>query len=346
MPGPDERDALPADPAANARPRRIALTAGEPAGIGPDLCIQLAQRPQRHEWVTIADPELLRQRAAQLGLPLHLRLLEEQQPPRGSAAGELCVAPVSLGAPVQAGQLDPANAGYVLETLRNAIAGCQSGRYEAMVTAPVNKGVINDAGIPFSGHTEYLQQQTGAAQVVMLLATEGLRVALVTTHLPLAQVPAAITPQRISAVARVLDQDLKKHFGLRQPRILVCGLNPHAGENGHLGREEIDVIEPTLRVLRGEGLNLVGPLPADTLFTEHLLKDADAVLAMYHDQGLPVLKYRGFGRAVNITLGLPIIRTSVDHGTALDLAGSGNADSGSLDTAIRYALEMASHQTA
>ncbi len=322
-------------------PLRIAVTPGEPAGIGPDLCIQLAQQPQPHELVVIADPDLLQARAESLKLPLRLRQLDPDAPPQAGAASELCIAPISLHTEVIPGQLNAANAGYVLATLNAAIDGCSSGLYQAMVTAPVNKGIINDGGVPFSGHTEFLQEQTESPQVVMMLATEGLRVALVTTHLPLSAIPAAITPQRISTIARILDTDLRKYFGLRQPRILVCGLNPHAGENGHLGREEIEIIEPTLEQLRREGLNLVGPLPADTLFTDHLLKDADAVLAMYHDQGLPVLKYKGFGRAVNITLGLPIIRTSVDHGTALDLAGTGRADTGSLKTAIDYAAEMA-----
>ena len=322
-------------------PLRIAITPGEPAGIGPDLCIQIAQQPQNHELVIIADPDLMKERARQLGLPLTLKEVNLDQSPCASSAQELSIAPVPLNNPVTAGQLDARNAHYVLSTLDNAIDGCQSGSYSALVTAPVNKGIINDSGIKFSGHTEYLQERTHSPQVVMMLATEGLRVALVTTHLPLAQIPAAITPERISSIARILDQDLRKYFALKNPRVLVCGLNPHAGENGHLGREEIEVIEPTLERLRGEGLQLVGPLPADTLFTDHLLKDADAVLSMYHDQGLPVLKYKGFGRAVNITLGLPIIRTSVDHGTALDLAGTGKAETGSLETAISYAAEMA-----
>ena len=322
-------------------PLRIAITPGEPAGIGPDLCIQLAQKPQAHELVLIADPTLIQQRATQLGLPIKLRELDKKQPPRPLNAGELCISPVLLKVPAIAGQLNAANASYVLDTLSHAIDGCQDGTYAAMVTAPVNKGIINDSGVEFSGHTEFLQEQTECPQVVMMLATEGLRVALVTTHLPLLEIPAAITPERISSIARILNQDLQRYFGIKTPRILVCGLNPHAGENGHLGREEIEIIEPTLKRLRSEGLNLVGPLPADTLFTDHLLKDADAVLAMYHDQGLPVLKYKGFGQAVNVTLGLPIIRTSVDHGTALDLAGSGKADTGSLKTAIHYAQEMA-----
>ncbi len=322
---------------------RLALTPGEPAGIGPDLCIQLAQEDQAAELVAICDPELLRQRAATLGLPLQLRDYVPGRPPTPSRAGELRVLPVPLAVPATPGQLEPANAPYVLATLHRATQGCLRGEFDALVTAPVHKGVINQAGIAFSGHTEYLQEQTGSDQVVMMLATEGLRVALVTTHLPLAQVPAAITAERLERVSRILERDLRRWFTPDRPRILVCGLNPHAGEGGHMGREEVDVIEPTLERLRREGLDLRGPLPADTLFQERLLREADAVLAMYHDQGLPVLKFKGFGRAVNITLGLPIIRTSVDHGTALDLAGSGRADLGSLRTAIACASQMAQH---
>ncbi len=319
---------------------RLALTPGEPAGVGPELCIQLAQQPQPQQLVVFADPQLLQQRAAQLGLKIRLRPFGPAQPARPSAAGELWVVAVPLAEPAVAGVLNSANAAYVLETLQQATQGCLSGQFAALVTAPVHKGVINEAGIPFSGHTEFLMQQTASEQVVMMLATAGLRVALVTTHLPLAQVPAAITEQRLTQVCRILDSDLRRRFGLSQPRILVCGLNPHAGEGGHLGLEEQQIIEPTLAALRTEGLNLIGPLPADTLFTPHQLERGDAVLAMYHDQGLPVLKYKGFGQAVNITLGMPIIRTSVDHGTALDLAGTGQANLGSLMTAIDYAVTM------
>ncbi|MEH6470552.1 MAG: 4-hydroxythreonine-4-phosphate dehydrogenase PdxA [Halopseudomonas sp.] len=324
---------------------RLALTPGEPAGIGPDLCIQLAQRAQPHELVVIADPQLLQQRAQQLGLPIQLRPFDSQQPARPTQPGELCVLEVALAEPAEAGTLNPANASYVLQTLKRATQGCLAAEFDALVTAPVHKGIINDAGTPFSGHTEFLMEHTASEQVVMMLATEGLRVALVTTHLPLSQVPAAITPQRISQVCRILDNDLRQRFGIEQPQILVCGLNPHAGEGGHLGTEEQLIIEPTLAALRQEGINLIGPLPADTLFTPHQLERGDAVLAMYHDQGLPVLKHKGFGQAVNITLGMPIIRTSVDHGTALDLAGSGNADSGSLTTAIDYAVRMVEAST-
>ncbi|MFN2338813.1 MAG: 4-hydroxythreonine-4-phosphate dehydrogenase PdxA [Gammaproteobacteria bacterium] len=320
---------------------RLALTPGEPAGIGPDLCIQLAQQAQAEELVVIADPDLLLARAAELDLPLKILPFRRDQPPTPTPAGQLRVLPVALRTPVHSGRLDPANASYVLETLDAAIAGCRNGSFDGLVTGPVHKGVINDAGIPFSGHTEYLAEQTGSAQVVMMLAAPGLRVALATTHLPLRAVSDAITGKGLQQVLRVLHQDLRARFGIASPRILVCGLNPHAGEAGHLGREEIDIIAPALEALRTEGLQLYGPLPADTLFTPRYLDQADAVLAMYHDQGLPVLKHHGFGAAVNITLGLPIIRTSVDHGTALELAGSGRAEVGSLRAAIATAVQMA-----
>lgn len=322
---------------------RIALTPGEPAGIGPDLCVQLAQQTLDIELVAIADPALLQARAALLNLPLRIRLFDPNSAPQTSSAGELCVMPIKLTGECQVQQLNPANAEYVLNTLEAAITGCQQGDFAAMVTAPVHKGVINDAGIAFSGHTEFLAEKTDTEQVVMMLATEGLRVALVTTHLPLSAVPAAITPTLLSTVTRILHHDLQNQFGIAEPRIIVLGLNPHAGEGGHMGREEIDTIEPCLEQLRNEGLKLFGPLPADTAFNEKYLHNCDAVLAMYHDQGLPVLKYKGFGEAVNITLGLPIIRTSVDHGTALDLAGTGQADGGSLQTALNYAIEMATN---
>ena len=320
---------------------RLALTPGEPAGIGPDLCILLAQQAQAEELVVIADPDLLLARAAELGLPLKILPVSRDRPPTPTPAGQLRVLPVALRSPVQSGRLDPANAAYVLETLDAAIAGCRDGRFDGLVTGPVHKGIINDAGIPFSGHTEYLAEQTGSAQVVMMLAAPGLRVALATTHLPLRAVSDAITVEGLQQVLRVLHQDLRTRFGISSPRILVCGLNPHAGEAGHLGREEIEIIAPALEALRTEGLQLYGPLPADTLFTPRYLEQADAVLAMYHDQGLPVLKHHGFGQAVNITLGLPIIRTSVDHGTALELAGSGRAEVGSLQAAIATAVQMA-----
>lgn len=322
--------------------QRIAITAGEPAGIGPDLCIQLAQQQQNHQLVVIADQEMIKQRAQILGLPLTIKTFDSQLPVKPSSAGSLTVLSKPTTNAVVAGSLDAQNGQYVLDTLQMAIDGCQQGDFAAMVTAPVNKGIINEAGVAFSGHTEFLQEKTDTDEVVMMLATQGLRVALVTTHLPLLEVPAAITQDKVITIGRILYTDLQRHFGIAKPRILVCGLNPHAGENGHLGREEIEVIEPALKLLRKQGMDLIGPLPADTLFTDHLLNDADAVLAMYHDQGLPVLKYKGFGKAVNVTLGLPIIRTSVDHGTALDLAGTGRADIGSLQTAIDTAVEMAS----
>lgn len=319
---------------------RLALTPGEPAGIGPDLAILLAQQAQEHEIVAIADKQLLEQRAALLKLPVRFREVNLGDSPRPLAAGELAILPVSLTTAAEAGKLDKSNAGYILKTLDAAITGCQNGAFAALVTGPVHKGVINEAGIPFSGHTEYLAEHTDTDKVVMMLATEGLRVALATTHLPLKDVAAAINTTELEQVIRILHRDMQQQFGIANPRILVCGLNPHAGEGGHMGREEIDIIEPLLHRLRHEGMLLEGPLPADTLFTPKYLDHADAVLAMYHDQGLPVLKYKGFGQAVNITLGLPIIRTSVDHGTALDLAATGKANPGSLHTALSYALNM------
>ncbi|WP_462379999.1 4-hydroxythreonine-4-phosphate dehydrogenase PdxA [Pseudomonas sp. Marseille-QA0892] len=319
----------------------FAITAGEPAGIGPDLCLLVAQKAHPAPLVVIASQALLAQRAQQLGLPVSLKTVTQSSlPPAPAGPGELYVLDVPLTAEVTSGQLDARNAHYVLDTLTIAIQGCVVGQFAGIITAPVHKGIINDAGIPFSGHTEFLQAQTASEQVVMMLATRGLRVALATTHLPLSAVPAAITPRLLTSVVRILDHDLRTKFGIQDPRILVCGLNPHAGEGGHLGREEIDVIEPTLAQLRTEGMNLVGPLPADTLFTPKHLDRCDAVLAMYHDQGLPVLKYKGFGAAVNVTLGLPIVRTSVDHGTALDLTGTGNIDTGSLEVALETAFEM------
>jgi 4-hydroxythreonine-4-phosphate dehydrogenase len=318
---------------------RIALTPGEPAGIGPDLTVMLAQQAHDCALVAIADPGLLRERADRLGLPLALR---DYDPRHSSAsrAGELVVLPVSVAAPVSAGRLDVRNAAYVLQTLERAAQGCLQQEFDAVVTSPVQKSVINDAGVAFSGHTEFFQEKAGVDRVVMMLACPGLRVALATTHLPLKDVPAAITETRLHEVLAILVNDLRRNFGIARPRILVAGLNPHAGEAGHLGREEIDVIIPALKSFGDAGCTLTGPLPADTLFTPKHLEQADAVLAMYHDQGLPVLKYKGFGNAVNITLGLPFIRTSVDHGTALDLAGTGRADSGSLNAALATALDM------
>ena len=320
---------------------RLALTPGEPAGIGPDLCVMLAQRPLPEvDLVAFADPELLLQRADKLGLEIELLPPEPADAAGPTQPGQLRVAPVTLREDAVCGKLDSRNAHYVLESLERATRGCLSGDFAGLVTGPVHKGVINDAGLPFTGHTEFLADLC-QAHPVMLLATPGLRVALVTTHLPLSEVSQAITAERITKVATTLHNDLQNRFGLKQPRILVCGLNPHAGEQGHMGREEIEVIEPVLAELNAAGMQLIGPLPADTLFTPVMLQQADAVLAMYHDQGLPVLKHLGFGQAVNVTLGLPIIRTSVDHGTALPLAGTGQANLGSLQYAVKVAAEMA-----
>jgi len=324
---------------------RLALTVGEPAGIGPDLMVALAQQVHSSQIVAVCDPELLTRRAALLGLPLTVKTFDAQDRTPANA-GEIWVSPVALAQTENVGQLNPANGQYVLDTLTHAAQGCLDGVYDAMVTAPVHKGVINDAGVAFTGHTEFLEEYTHTERVVMMLATQGLMVALVTTHLPLKDVPAAITEERLTQVIKVLDTDLKRYFALPNANILVCGLNPHAGEGGHMGTEEIEVIEPTLAKLRAQGIGLSQPLPADTLFTDKVLNTGDAVLAMYHDQGLPVLKYKGFGQAANITLGLPIIRTSVDHGTALDLAGTGKADGGSLRTAIDYAERMAASRAA
>ncbi len=321
--------------------KRIALTPGEPAGIGPDLCIALAQASALPcQVVAIASPALLEDRAKQLGLPLRLSDFASKSPALTHQPGDLAILPVELPAPVKTGRLNAANSRYVLKTLTKATQGCVKGLFAAMVTAPVHKGIINDAGYEFSGHTEFIAGITGG-HPVMMLATPGLRVALVTIHLPLADVSKAITHNRLRQVIRILDHDLRCRFGIEKPKILVCGLNPHAGENGYLGREEIDIIEPVLTGLRNQGMDLDGPLPADTIFTPKYLNRADAVLAMYHDQGLPVLKHKGFGKAANITLGLPIIRTSVDHGTALELAGTGLADPGSLLYALETALIMA-----
>lgn len=314
------------------------LTAGEPAGIGPDLCVLLARQPPEQPLVLLADREVLRARAAQLGLAFEV--------PAYVPGASLRLSLLHMPAPsrVRAGEPDTGNAGYVLETLRRAVAGCLAGEFAGLVTGPVHKGVINDAGIPFSGHTEFLAELTGTPRVVMMLAGGGMRVALVTTHLPLREVADAITPAAVEDTLRILDAALRRDFGLASPRILVAGLNPHAGEGGHLGREEIEVIEPVLLALRAEGMDLSGPLPADTLFRDDRLAGCDAVLAMYHDQGLPVLKHASFGEGVNITLGLPILRTSVDHGTALDLAGKGGVAEGSLRVAIATAAQMAAQR--
>lgn len=325
---------------------RIALTPGEPAGIGPDLAVMLAQQPQLHEIVVFADPELLQQRAQQLNLPLSVRLFDQQRAAQPCAVSQLCIAPIKLIGDCEAGKINLNNSPYVLNCLDAAIEHCRKKICSALVTGPIHKGVINDwlqtqaSSDFFSGHTEYLAEKTNTHRVVMMLATNELRVALATIHIPLAEVAQNINQHDLEETIVILHQELQNKFGINNPRILVCGLNPHAGEGGHLGREEIEIIEPVLNALRKHGMNLIGPLPADTLFTPKVLQQGDAVLAMYHDQGLPVLKFQGFGRAVNITLGLPIVRTSVDHGTALDLAGTGNVDQGSLETALQYAVRM------
>ena len=307
---------------------KIAITSGEPAGIGPDLCALLANESYAGNVVVLGDRDLIAERAKSIAIDVSTLRIEH----------------IPLVAPVTAGTLNAANSRYVLALLDRAIAGCQSGEYAAMVTAPVHKGIINDAHMPgrdFTGHTEYLAEKTGAPNVVMMLVGGGLRVALATTHLALRAVPAAITRDSLIRTLRILHADLIAKFGFANPRILVAGLNPHAGEGGYLGHEEIDVIAPVIAQLRQEGMALEGPLPADTLFTPRHLQDADAVLAMYHDQGLSVLKFASFGEGVNITLGLPIIRTSVDHGTALDLAGTGKIETGSMKAAIKLAIELA-----
>ncbi len=322
----------------------LIITPGEPAGIGPDLVLQLAQQGLEYPALVVADPELLRQRARQLGLNIEL-LLTRQPPKTVSGPGQLHVQAVQLNRQCIPGRPDPANSGYVLETLRIATHACLSGNASALITGPVHKAVINQAGVRFSGHTEFLADITGG-HPVMMLACPGLRVALATTHLPLRDVADQITAERLEKVLSILQHDLQQRFGICEPDILVCGLNPHAGEDGHMGMEEIQIIRPVLEKLRSKGMKLHGPLPADTLFTPPKLAQADAVLAMYHDQGLPVLKHKGFGRSVNITLGLPIVRTSVDHGTALELAGTGRADSGSFHEAIAQAVDMSNGLTA
>ncbi|WP_216081818.1 4-hydroxythreonine-4-phosphate dehydrogenase PdxA [Citrobacter sp. MGH 55] len=320
--------------------QRVVITPGEPAGIGPDLVVQLAQRDWPVELVVCADATVLTDRATMLGLPLTLRPYSPQSPAKPQTAGTLTLLPVSLRAPVVPGHLAVKNGEYVVQTLARACDGCIEGEFAALITGPVHKGVINDAGVPFTGHTEFFEERSQAKKVVMMLATEELRVALATTHLPLRDVADAITPALLHEVIGILHHDLRTKFGVNDPHVLVCGLNPHAGEGGHMGSEEIDTIVPVLDTLRAQGMKLTGPLPADTLFQAKYLQHADAVLAMYHDQGLPVLKYQGFGRGVNITLGLPFIRTSVDHGTALELAGRGEADVGSFITALNLAIKM------
>jgi 4-hydroxythreonine-4-phosphate dehydrogenase len=334
---------------------RLAITSGEPAGIGPDLCLRLAERAWADELVVLCDQQLLATRAAEIGIQVRFRAYDPTQPIAPSQLGEITVCDIKSHVPVVTGVLNPVNSEYVIALLDRAISGCRSNEFAAMVTAPLHKGVINEAGRSFTGHTEYLAEQTETPLVVMMLAGDTphgpLRVALATTHLPLSAVSAAITTETLSAVIRILDHDLRTKFGLSAPRILVAGLNPHAGEGGHMGHEEIDTIIPTLKKLRVEGMHLIGPLPADTLFTPRVLPQGDAVLAMYHDQGLGPLKYATFGQGINITLGLPIIRTSVDHGTALDLAGrrldgtAPVADPGSLYAAVTLAAQLSRKQS-
>lgn len=321
----------------------LALTTGEPAGIGPDLCVQIAQQSLACKLVVIADRALLQMRAQQLKLPLNL-IDVSATTPSPHEAGSLQVLHVPLTEPALPGVLNPANAPYVLTMLNHAVEGCQTGRFDGMVTAPVHKGVINDAGIPFTGHTEYLAELTHSS-VVMMLVGGGMRVTLATTHLPLKDVAAAITADSLESKLRIIQRDLVTRFLLDKPRIAVAGLNPHAGESGHLGREEIDIIIPVLNKLRAEGMHLVGPVPADTLFNPSQLKHYDCVFTMYHDQGLPVLKHASFGGGINVTLGLPIIRTSVDHGTALELAATGRAHAGSLLAAIEMATQLTQNRT-
>lgn len=320
---------------------RIALTSGEPAGIGPDLCILLAQQQQQCELVVIVDPQLIIERAQSLGLSIKLEQVDLSQAASIPSKGTLRYLPVDLPVPVQTGVLNKANSPYVLKTLQIALDGCLDKTFDAVVTAPVHKSIINDAGVIFSGHTEFFADGAGVEKVVMMLATDTLRVALATTHLPLKQISDAITQQSLTRVIEIINTSMKQHFSFSMPRIAICGLNPHAGEDGHLGREEIDVINPVIDQLQGKGLSLTGPWPADTIFVKDKLSDYDVVLAMYHDQGLPVLKHQGFGKAVNVTLGLPFIRTSVDHGTALELAGTGKVTSTSLQAAIDMAIMMA-----
>ncbi len=320
-----------------SQPVRIAITAGEPAGIAPDLCATLKSKAGA-ELVFIADPEVLQSRASLLGLDCTPRQFDQD-----TLVEQLSILPLKTQAPVEAGKLNPSNASYVLESINTATDGCKDGLFDAMVTPPVHKGVINDAGIAFTGHTEFIAQRLQATPL-MVLAADKLKVALVTTHLPLKEVADAITHDAVVDCLQILHNDLQSKYSIMDPHILICGLNPHAGESGHLGMEEIETIIPAVATAQAKGINVSGPLPADTLFTHRHLEGADAVLAMYHDQGLPVLKYAGFGNSVNITFGLPIIRTSVDHGTAIDLAGSGKANNGSLHAAIDLAIDLAINQ--
>ncbi|MEL7293325.1 MAG: 4-hydroxythreonine-4-phosphate dehydrogenase PdxA [Pseudomonadota bacterium] len=326
--------------------KRIIVTAGEPSGIGPDLVLALSKESWTHQIVVCADKHVLAERAKMLGIELELIDYQRDAPITPQKAGSLVVEHIPVAHPVVAGQLDESNGHYVLNTLERAALGCMNGEFDAIVTGPVHKGVINRAGVAFSGHTEFFAEKSNTPLVVMMLATEGLRVALVTTHIPLAYVSKAVTEERLEKIIDILHHDLVEKFAIPAPTIYVCGLNPHAGEDGCLGKEEIQTITPTLDNIRQQkGYNLIGPLPADTIFNQKYLQQADAVLGMYHDQVLPVLKYKGFGRSVNITLGLPFIRTSVDHGTALDLAGTGSADTGSFRTALAHAIELVDKKT-
>ena len=325
---------------------RIIISAGEPAGIGPDISLLAAQQAFDADIITVGDVDLFQQRAKALKLDITIEEVSLDQPRTITPQNTLKVLPVKLADACHAGQLNKNNANYVLQVLDDCINACQSGKADAMVTGPIQKSILNHVSPNFSGHTEYLADKTQAKLPVMMLATEGLRVALVTTHVPLLEIPALITRQRLADIISILAKDLTHQFGIEKPNILVTGLNPHAGENGHLGKEEQDVIEPVIEQFQSEGMNISGPYPADTLFTPKYLEQADAVLAMYHDQGLPVLKYKGFGNAINVTLGLPITRTSVDHGTALELAGTGQASAQSMILAIQSALDIAKSRKA
>lgn len=321
--------------------KRLLITPGEPGGIGPDLIVSLAQQPRAQEWIVLADPILLTDRAQQLGLPLQIEEVDLAVPREPGTAAALRVLPLRLPVRATAGRLETRNAASLLQALDLAVEACLAQTADALVTGPLQKSLINDAGIPFSGHTEYLAQRCGAPLPVMMLVAGDLRVALLTTHLPLRAVADAVNADRLRSTLRIMHHDLARWFRRRRPLIRVCGLNPHAGESGHLGREEIEILAPVIAELRAEGLDIEGPFPADTLFTPAHLAGADAILAMYHDQGLPVLKHAGFGEAVNVTLGLPLLRTSVDHGTALDLAGTGRAKPGSLAAALQLAGALA-----
>jgi len=323
---------------------RLAITPGEPGGIGPDLLLSLSSQAHDFQMVAIADIEMLTERARILNVDINFKVFNKETPRETHKPGELYVIDTKLSTAAVCGTLNPSNALYILETLQIATSGCLDNTFDALVTGPIHKGIINEAGIPFTGHTEYLAELCGGSTPVMMLATEKMRVALVTTHLPLSEVSQAITKETLETVITILNDDLVNRFGLDNPAIYICGLNPHAGENGYLGREEIETIQPVIEKLRSQGLNLSDALPADTIFTERYLEKTDAILAMYHDQGLPVLKHSGFGKAVNITLGLPIIRTSVDHGTALELSGTGKADPGSFIYACEVASRLSHHQ--